>query len=145
VQFFHVRHYDNQNQLLAQGGYCFALIDSSKVAPQHSELSSPEYRWGVSKCHEKDTYDKRMGRIRAAGRAVSNKFFFKTSEMVGDDQPRLFVRNIARLMSIANLSHPTEITILHAMNLTNRGILLPLNSINTHDPSDIINRDINFL
>lgn len=121
MQFFHVRHYDNQNQLLAQGGYCFALIDSSKVAP---EFTIPEYRWGVSKCHEKDTYNKKKGRVRASGRAVSNKFFFKTPEMTGDEQPRLFVRNLSRLMALGNISHPTEDEISQAMNLTNKTLLL---------------------
>jgi hypothetical protein len=113
VQFFHIRHYDNQNQLLAQGGYCFALVENSIGG----------WTWGVSKCHEKDTYDKRMGRIRAAGRAVSNKFFFKSPEMIGDEKPRLFVRNLARLMTPTNVSHPTEDDIIQAMDLTNNGQL----------------------
>lgn len=61
VKFLHYRILNSDNSLAPKGGATVAYVvhDDGTI------------RWARARCHEKDRYDKNLGRIKSAGRLLS--------------------------------------------------------------------------
>jgi hypothetical protein len=114
VKFFHVRHHNHNGILLANGGCTFAMVEETRP-----DLN---VRWGVCKCHENDAFNKRTGRIKAAGRAISNKYFFLIP-MLSNEEQVLFVENLSYFIFIHYISHPTEVEIAASLENAKKGVI----------------------
>lgn len=71
VKFVHCRNVDKEGKIMAHGGMTIAyLLDADfKVVG-----------YAGAKCHEKDNYNKHIGRAKAAGRLRSSKYYEQVPE-----------------------------------------------------------------
>lgn len=96
VLYFHCRRTDEEFfDLLARGGCTFACI----AQPDGN------MRWGVAKCHENDGFEKRIGRIKATGKMISNNHHFLTAHME-ESYARKFADALEEIMFVRKMDFP---------------------------------------
>lgn len=103
--FYHVRNYycntNGEKVKTPRGGLTLCSL-SLQNSPAIKIMT-----WGVSKCHENDTYNKRLGRVKAEGRAKSKKYSFFTPELCPDIAKK-FVDILAEKISECKISIPDQ-------------------------------------
>lgn len=93
--FFHHRLVNEEGRILSRGGATLCAIES--VIP--GKADGPHgLTWGVTRCHEKDAYCKRTGRVKSEGRARSKKFSFSTELMI-TEVARIFANEYAYMVT----------------------------------------------
>jgi len=72
IKYIHCRNLNKDGSIKPHGGLTIAygLNDKFKVIG-----------YAAAKCHEKDLYNKHLGRVKSAGRLLSAEFFQEVHEM----------------------------------------------------------------
>lgn len=64
-KFVHIRNYMEDGSVSSKGGYTIA----------YDPLTNDSFAFAVAKCHEKDNFNKKTGRNKAAGRLKSKNLW----------------------------------------------------------------------
>lgn len=72
IKFIHCRNIDKQGVVSPKGGLtvAYCLNNQFKVVG-----------WAAAKCNNKDTYNKHVGRMKAAGRMLSAQYYQDSPEI----------------------------------------------------------------
>jgi hypothetical protein len=106
MEFIHIRFHEPNRSVKAKGGYTFCFSDSG------------DGKCGASKCHERDNYNKREGRVKAQGRMISEKFSFSVLGL-DPEKRKGFAMNMARSLESADMSFPADDQVVHCITLAN--------------------------
>ena len=64
-KFLHIRKYNDNLQIQGRGG----------VTVAYDDLTNGCWMIAIARCHEKDNFNKRLGRVKAEGRLMSRDQF----------------------------------------------------------------------
>ena len=80
IKFIHCRHTNKDGSVNPHGGMTIAYVinNTFKVVG-----------WAAAKCNLKDNYNKHVGRMKAAGRMLSNKYYQECPEI----EEKTFIQN----------------------------------------------------
>lgn len=90
TKFYHIRYVDPETgRIDPRGGVTYAyLIDTDKIVRGYA----------VARCHEKDNYNKHIGRAKAEGRMKSKHYFHEV--LMTEDN---FIKAAENLATIADI------------------------------------------
>jgi len=81
TKYIHCRNFKKDGTMIPQGGMtvAYTLDDKFKVVGM-----------AVAKCHSKDMYNKQVGRMKASGRLLSDKYY----QDVPESDEMVFIANV---------------------------------------------------